>query len=117
MSKIEELESIIAAGAKNVISLHARIGELKERAEKAEAEIAAMHKAAEEEAGHEMGLWTIGAVATVARLKAEREQFRKEAERYLTARRMASRGVLPTEWMEGFTEKELDAAIDSARNK
>lgn len=38
MSKIEELESIIAAGAKNVIALHARIGELKERIKKAEAE-------------------------------------------------------------------------------
>ena len=39
----------------------------------------------------------------------------RDGERYRTTRLLASRGKLPPEWWEGFTERELDAAIDAAR--
>lgn len=45
------------------------IDALKAYAQKRDAELAAMYKAAEEHAGHELGLWPLGAVAAVGRLE------------------------------------------------
>ena len=47
-------------------------------------------------------------------LSAELESANKDAERYRKVRDMCSSGALPDEWREGYSDSELDDAIDAA---
>ena len=125
----QEKKTVIDVYEGNLRDADKRLIFWQERAEKAEAEIAAMHKAAEEEAGHELGLWPMGALAVVARLKSERDEFRKDAERYrwLRDKEVSIRigGIASPDDDSSEIEVQclrqipevLDSAIDSARNK
>lgn len=123
MSKIEELESIIAAGAKNVIALHARIGELKKRAEKAERERDEFRKDAERMMAKHNRDYAIlgesmngnGFVFDFVAFN-ERQQFRTRK----LIPRIAQVKAHETEFYANIMAQclfELSSAIDQARNK
>ena len=52
-----------------------------------------------------------------AALIAENEGLRIDAARYRKASTLAATGNLPTAWLEGYTFKELDEAIDNAMDE